>query len=79
MNNPPATLFFEFKKDRPSLLEAQKFLGGYVEIVCLDNDQLLVNEEGALLNLPLNIVASTMAGREIYGPAILLVDDARWD
>jgi len=33
---------------------------------------MLVNEEGLIRNLPLNITASTLAGGNIVGPAIIV-------
>jgi len=67
------------KEESPSLKEAQKFVGGLVELVNLpDGDQLLVNEEGIMHNLPLNKLASFQASIKIYGNAILLEEEARW-
>ena len=43
------------KKDEPDLQSAQLFVGGYVECIQFPNgDLLIVNEEGKLMNLPLN-------------------------
>jgi hypothetical protein len=45
----------ENSKDEPSLEQAQKFVGGYVEGITFPNgDYLIINEEGKLQNLPLN-------------------------
>ena len=42
-------------KDEPDLKSAQDFVGGYVECITFPNgDVLIVNEEGKLMNLPLN-------------------------
>ena len=42
-------------KDEPDLKTAQDFVGGYVECITFPNgDVLIVNEEGKLMNLPLN-------------------------
>ena len=63
----------------PSLKQVQEAVGGYVELVTLDNeDQLLVNEEGLLLGLPSNPWASALSGRRIVGRAVLLQGAARW-
>ena len=76
----------EDSKDEPSLKEAQEFVGGYVEGIQFPNgDYLIVNEEGKLMNLPLNPEASALwkatfdndnyiAGRKdfVVGPAILI-------
>jgi hypothetical protein len=43
------------------LRELQKIVGGYVEVVQLDGDHVLVvNEEGKLRNLPLNEAATVV-------------------
>ena len=46
--------------DIPNELEAlQEYVGGYIEVVQLaDNALLIVNEEGKLMNLPLNFYLS---------------------
>ena len=42
-------------KDEPDLKSAQDFVGGQVECITFPNgDVLIVNEEGKLMNLPLN-------------------------
>ena len=42
-------------KDEPDLKTAQDFVGGMVEVITFPNgDVLIVNEEGKLMNLPLN-------------------------
>jgi len=71
-----------FKDTPPTLKEAQKIVGGYVEIVFCPYSpdlQLLVNENGLGLSLPLNPEASLIAGQNIVGPAIVLEDNALWD
>ena len=68
--------------ERPTLGQAQKLVagGGLVELVTLANgDQLLVDEEGLLKQLPLNFEASELAGRPLVGDALLLQGGARWD
>jgi len=79
------------KKDEPTLEQAQKFVGGYVEgIEFPTGDYLIINEEGKLQNLPLNEKA-TKLWREtftkaeyvfgfddfIVGNALLIKSDAR--
>ena len=73
-------------KDEPTLKEAQKFVGGYVEGITFPNgDYLIINEEGKLQNLPLNPEATLlwrmhftndkyMIGYDdvVVGPAILI-------
>ena len=84
----------EDSKDEPSLKEAQEFVGGYVEGITFPNgDYLIINEEGKLINLPLNPEATTLwratfdndnfvTGRKdfVVGPAILIKKAAlkRW-
>jgi len=68
------------KEEKPSLKEAQASVGGLVELVNLPNgDQMLVNEEGIMKELPINDPASSASGQRILGNAIILVGDARWD
>ena len=80
--------------DEPTLEEAQEFVGGYVEgITFPSGEYLIVNEEGKLMNLPLNSEATMMwratFTKEEYsfgyddfvvGPAILIKAKAlkRW-
>lgn len=51
-----------------SLEELQGFVGGYIEIIRLgDNRLVIVNEEGKLLGLPMNIFVTNIiqsAGRQ---------------
>ena len=84
----------EDSKDEPTLKSAQEFVGGYVEGITFPNgDYLIVNEEGKLMNLPLNPEATLLwratfdndnfiTGRKdfVVGPAILIKHKAlkRW-
>lgn len=46
------------------LEELQKVVGGYIEIINLCNDQIMVvNEEGKLEDLPYNFIATQMYQR----------------
>ena len=81
-------------KDEPTLESAQEFVGGYVEGITFPNgDYLIINEEGKLMNLPLNPEATALwratfdndnyiIGRKdfVVGPAILIKANAlkRW-
>ena len=81
-------------KDEPGLKSAQEFVGGYVECITFPNgDVLIVNEEGKLMQLPLNPEATalwrTTFTKDKYlfgyddwvsGPAILIKKKAlkRW-
>ena len=64
---------------RPSLEEAQEAVGGFVEVIPVERGQLLVNEEGLILQLSPNPTASQIAGRPIVGNALLLEGDAKWE
>ena len=78
------------QKDEPNLKAAQKFVGGYVEGITFPNgDYLIINEEGKLMQLPLNPEATTLwratftkdkyaFGYDdfVVGPAILIKKDA---
>ena len=73
-------------KDEPQYKEVSKFVGGMVECVTFPNgDLLLLNEEGKLMQLPLNPEATTLwratftkdkyaFGHDdfVVGPAILI-------
>ena len=79
------------QKDEPDLKAAQKFVGGYVEGITFPNgDYLIINEEGKLMQLPLNPEATTLwratftkdkyaFGYDdfVVGPAILIKKDAQ--
>lgn len=72
---------FHERDERPTLEEAQAIVGGYVEMVVPSYNphlQLLVNEEGLLMRLPVNMEATCLAGRMIVGKAIVLTGEARW-
>ena len=80
----------ENKKDEPQYKEVSKFVGGMVECVQFPNgDLLLLNEEGKLMQLPLNPEATALwratfdndnyiTGRKdfVVGPAILIKKQA---
>lgn len=51
--------------------ELKEIVGGWIEIVrCPDDWIMVVNEEGQLLNLPYNPVASLIAGQPIVGDVL---------
>ena len=57
----PQFKIIEDSKDEPNLKEAQKFVGGYVEGITFPNgDYLIINEEGKLMQLPLNPEATAL-------------------
>ena len=57
-----------------SLKALQKAVEGYIENVTLITDQaaMIVNEEGVLLGMKRNGIASIIAGTEILGPALIV-------
>ena len=66
---------------KPTLKEAQKIVGGLVEMVHSPKQpdwQILVNEEGLLRDLPYNQEATELCGTGIVGHAIILKGDAKW-
>ena len=64
---------------QPTLEEAQAFVNGYVELLVLSKDeQIVINEEGLLKELPINYWASLKSGRIIVGNVILLKGKACW-
>ncbi len=72
-------LMLTIEDKAPSLEAAQAFVGGFVQMVALeDGSQLLVNEEGLLKDLPCNYPASILAGQTLVGNAIWLKGSARW-
>jgi len=78
------------KKDEPDYKAVSKFVGGMVEVVSMPNgDLLLFNEEGKLMQLPLNPEATTLwrttftkdkyifgSDDFVVGPTILIKKDA---
>jgi hypothetical protein len=74
-------MLYTYEDDAPTLEQAQKLVGGYVEMVRSPTQrdwQVLVNEEGLLLNLPFNEEATELCGTGIVGPAIILKGNAKW-
>jgi len=48
-------------KDEPDLKAAQEFVGGMVEGIQFPNgDYMIINEEGKLMDLPLNVEATAL-------------------
>ena len=63
------------KNDSPSLADAQKFVGGWVEVVQVNDGILIIDEEGKMKNKPVNEIASKMYADK-YGDADVIVGDA---
>ena len=71
------TTTWEIKRneDSPSLSDAQKFVGGWVEVVQVNDGVLIIDEEGKLKDKPVNEVASKMYADK-YGDEDIIVGDA---
>ena len=55
-----------------SLKQMQDAVGGYIELVRLtDDDVMIVNEEGLIFGLPVNEHASKLAGQTIVGNVLM--------
>lgn len=60
-----------------SLKELKEIVGGYIEIINLGDDYMVVNEEGKLLDLPINLSATrlyrlfTRVGDYIVGDVLI--------
>lgn len=65
--------------EKPTLETAQEIIGGYIEMIQVGDMQVLMDEEGLIKQLPINERASEMFGRPIYGPVLILENEARWD
>ena len=94
IKNTAKLQIIENSKHEPNLEAAQEFVGGMVEGITFPNgDYLIINEEGKLMNLPLNVEATKLwrstftkdkyaFGYDdfVVGPAILIKKDAlkRW-
>jgi hypothetical protein len=68
-------------EERPSLLEMQGLVGGYIErTLCVFTDHregqresvMLVNEDGIGMDLPYNLMASEYARQRIVGDVLIL-------
>ena len=56
-----------------SLEQLQKAVGGYIEIVNVDDDKILIiNEEGKLEDLPVNTMATSLY-QQVHGPIDVIV------
>ena len=71
----PKTKIIQHKDESPSLSDAQKFVGGWVEVVQVNDGILIIDEEGKLKDKPVNEVASKMYADK-YGDEDIIVGDA---
>lgn len=70
-----AVAFVENDKSHADLKLLQDAVGGYIEVVTLSNDWLMiVNEEGKLKGLPINDLATAMYYIN-YGETDIIVGD----
>ena len=74
------------KKEDPTLEEAQKFVGGYVELVPILNNWtydydgvLLVDEDARLKDKSLNLECDSLIGIHIFGNAIYIPSNIKSD
>jgi len=77
------------EKDKLTLEQLQKLVGGYIECITLkDGRQMIINEEGKLMDLPQNETATKIFHENfphltefdyICGDAIILSGEARLD
>ena len=72
-------------KKRPTLTEAKRVIGGYIQMITLSNgDQLLCDEDGKSKGLSVNVQATALAddvlspNDVIVGDVLVLRGDARW-
>lgn len=74
--------------ERPSLEKVQGLVGGFVQLIELNNgDQLMVNEDGIMQDLPVNDEATEIAMSQsnaylmggILGDVVILKGKAKWD
>ena len=63
----------KFSVGENSLESLQKAVGGYIEYAPynMPNTKVIVNEEGLLSNLPINLIATGIAGRLIVGDVVV--------
>ena len=75
------TLIYSKIYERPTLEEAQKIVGGWIEVLTIRDGkmQILCNEDGLAEGLDINDEASSIAGFPIVGNAIILSESAIWD
>lgn len=57
-----------------SLEELQAVVGGYIEIADMGDEFMVLNEEGKLLNLPLNERATALYKKKVYAGDYIVGD-----
>tara|TARA_R110002167_G_scaffold23193_1_gene82571 strand:+ start:723 stop:965 length:243 start_codon:yes stop_codon:yes gene_type:complete len=58
-----------------NLEQKQEIVGGFIEFVNTQYGDMIVNEEGLLHGLPVNDVASLLAGKQIVGRVLMEVKE----
>lgn len=64
-------------KKKPDLATLQKAVGGLIERVVVPGGEMWVNEEGKLMELPLNAAASRIARTFVVGDVVLCLRKKR--
>ena len=60
----------------PDLKTLQGLVGGLIQPIYYQPGKVMwVNEEGLLLGLPLNMLASAIAGQPVVGPVVIMDDE----
>ena len=54
-----------------TLKEAQDIVGGYIEVIYPQGTQVIMNEDGKMLNLGFNPLATLLTGVELCGTVII--------
>lgn len=67
---------FENYDGKIELEDLQEAVGGLIEVVHLQSSIMIVNEEGLILELPFNPMASNIANMPIVGDAVLLTAES---
>lgn len=68
-----------------TLEQMQEIVGGYIEMISLpDGRHMILNEEGKLTSLPVNLIATTLAegvlgGMDYIAGDVLVCEDGRID
>lgn len=72
----PSPAVIEVPGGAPTLAALQRLVGGYVDVVRLDDGlDLWVNDEGLLQGLPVNVVATALAQTPLVGAAVIARSD----
>lgn len=67
-NKPSIT----FIKEKRTLTQLQKLVGGYIEMHTLDDGrQMIMNEDAKMMQMPVNTVATRMLPNRLYGNTVV--------